>query len=328
MSSQPQRPKGIGAKRKGLLLPIVAVIGLLGVSQANPLPPLFTPLGGGSPPTYGFFIDDPAFVYDAGTQVFTTARHVFNLGTPGFGPGELTFSEPAMIDRTGHVLHGGLVQWIGAIPALGIPEGTLLFRGRITAITIFDLGPFGGESPDPRLQMLIHTDFSHPAVGLGPTVGYSTFVPSVMPPPTDFDAFFEDPFAASFILDTTSTQTLFNVLGVPEPVAIDIKPGGNPNSVNPRSKGIIPVAILTTDAFDATTVDPATVMFGPSGAGIGQRSIGFEDVDGDGDLDLVLRFPTPDTGIACGDTDAHLSGSTFGGSWIAGFDKIVTIGCN
>ena len=39
-------------------------------------------------------------------------------------------------------------------------------------------------------------------------------------------------------------------------VTIDIKLGGDPKSVNPRSKSAIPVAILTTDDFDATTVDP------------------------------------------------------------------------
>ena len=44
-------------------------------------------------------------------------------------------------------------------------------------------------------------------------------------------------------------------------ISIDIKPGSFPDSINPRSKGVIPVAILTTDTFDATTVDSATVRF-------------------------------------------------------------------
>jgi hypothetical protein len=33
-------------------------------------------------------------------------------------------------------------------------------------------------------------------------------------------------------------------------VAIDIKPGGFPNRLHPKSHGIIPVAILTTPAVD------------------------------------------------------------------------------
>jgi hypothetical protein len=43
-------------------------------------------------------------------------------------------------------------------------------------------------------------------------------------------------------------------------VSIDIKPGSAPNSINPRSRGVIPVAILTTDTFDALDIDPKTWM--------------------------------------------------------------------
>ena len=42
-------------------------------------------------------------------------------------------------------------------------------------------------------------------------------------------------------------------------VSVDIKPGSHINRINTRSKGVIPVAILTTDSFDATTVDVSTV---------------------------------------------------------------------
>lgn len=110
-------------------------------------------------------------------------------------------------------------------------------------------------------------------------------------------------------------------------VEIDIKPGSDPNSINPRSKGVIPVAILTTETFDATTVDPLSVAFGPNGAIETHGQGHIEDADGDGDLDLVLHFNTQDTGIQCGDTTASLTGETLSGQTINGSDSINTVGC-
>lgn len=106
-------------------------------------------------------------------------------------------------------------------------------------------------------------------------------------------------------------------------VDIDIKPGSYPNSINPKSKGLIPVAILTTRAFDAATVDPQTVRFGPKHAVPVRHSL--EDVDGDGDIDMILHFRTEETGIAQGDTFATLTGKTYGGTFIAGTDSVRTV---
>ena len=44
---------------------------------------------------------------------------------------------------------------------------------------------------------------------------------------------------------------------------------------------MIPIAILTTESFDATRVNGASVAFGPDGAGITHGGH-FGDVDGDG----------------------------------------------
>jgi len=49
------------------------------------------------------------------------------------------------------------------------------------------------------------------------------------------------------------------------------------------------------------------------------------DVDGDGDLDMVLHFNTQDTGIKAGDTEASLTGKTIDGKSIRGSDAIVTV---
>lgn len=65
-------------------------------------------------------------------------------------------------------------------------------------------------------------------------------------------------------------------------ISIDIKPGSDPAPINLESKGITPVAILSSDTFDATLVDPASVRFGTKSATSNQNNN--EDVNGDGKL--------------------------------------------
>ena len=105
-------------------------------------------------------------------------------------------------------------------------------------------------------------------------------------------------------------------------VEIDIKPGSFPNSINPDSKGVIPVAILTTEDFDASTVYGATARFGPDEASPVHDAI--EDVDNDGDDDMILHFKTEETGIKADDTEATLTAETTGMN-IIGTDSVRTV---
>ena len=112
---------------------------------------------------------------------------------------------------------------------------------------------------------------------------------------------------------------------------IDIKPGSATNPINLRAKGVIPIAILSTASFDATSVDPASVCFGDA-EDVSQRDCTeahgkghLEDVNGDGRLDLLLHFETQQTGIDPGDTQACLSGKTFAGVSVEGCDAITTL---
>lgn len=111
------------------------------------------------------------------------------------------------------------------------------------------------------------------------------------------------------------------------PVTIDIKPNDSRNRINPRSSGKVRVAVLTEASFDATEVDPATVRLGRTGTEAAPVHFALKDVDGDGNTDIVLRFRIHQTGIACGDTSASLTATTFGGQRIEGSDSIGTTGC-
>jgi hypothetical protein len=111
-------------------------------------------------------------------------------------------------------------------------------------------------------------------------------------------------------------------------VEIDIKPGSEPNSINCKNgDGVIAVAILSSDDFDATTVDHTTVTFeGASETHVnkktGEPRRHEEDVDDDGDTDLMFHFRLGDTGLGCDSTQGALGGETLDGQAIAGTDSV------
>lgn len=108
-------------------------------------------------------------------------------------------------------------------------------------------------------------------------------------------------------------------------VAIDIKPGSFPNSVNLGSGGTVPVAIFSSTTFDAKRVDPLTVTL--AGAGVNLRGRGtplasLEDVNGDGLAESVVHIRTEALQISEGDTHAVLEGRTFDGDPFRGMDTV------
>lgn len=103
---------------------------------------------------------------------------------------------------------------------------------------------------------------------------------------------------------------------VPKPVRLllmDVKPGACPNSFNPRSRGVLPVAIIGTEDFDVTAVNVSSVLLsradgvggevspneGPPGphtviedmaTPFDGEPCGCHDLEGDGIDDLVMKF--------------------------------------
>lgn len=104
-------------------------------------------------------------------------------------------------------------------------------------------------------------------------------------------------------------------------VNIDIKPGSDPNSINLKSNGVIPVAILGSSDYDVSDIDVSSLAFGPGGASAAHDGH-LEDVNDDGLTDLVVHFPTQDTGLSDGDTEATLTGQTNGGQDLEGSDSV------
>ncbi len=111
-------------------------------------------------------------------------------------------------------------------------------------------------------------------------------------------------------------------------VAIDIWPYNTRNVINQNSTGLVPVAIFSTNTFDARTVDPTTVTLAGAPAVPDQPGgplTFFWDVNRDGLRDLVLKFRVQDMQLTPEDTEAVLEGETFAGVSIQGVDSVTVI---
>jgi hypothetical protein len=108
-------------------------------------------------------------------------------------------------------------------------------------------------------------------------------------------------------------------------VPIDIKPGSFPNSINLGSNGTVPVAILSGNDFDATTVIPTSIELAGSSValkGKGTPMASEQDVNGDGLIDLVVHVNTEALTLSDGDVSAVLIGETYDSYQITGLDSV------
>jgi hypothetical protein len=113
-------------------------------------------------------------------------------------------------------------------------------------------------------------------------------------------------------------------------VPIDVIPSDAGNNLNLRAGpgAGFDVVILSQGAYFRAPdlIDPLSLKLGPRQANIwGDARL--HDVDRDGDDDLVVKFLTDQTGIACGDTEVNLSGRTFDAQLISGTDVLNTFNC-
>ncbi len=99
-------------------------------------------------------------------------------------------------------------------------------------------------------------------------------------------------------------------------INIEIKPGSDELApMNPKSKGKVPVALLSDSTFNALDVDPATVTFGATGNenSLSKCDTSGTDVNGDGNLDLVCHFSNQDANFQYGDLEGIVRGKTRSG---------------
>ena len=108
-------------------------------------------------------------------------------------------------------------------------------------------------------------------------------------------------------------------------VRVDVKPDDPTNSVNPRSRGVVPVAIFGSATLSARSIDVGSITV--AGAPVqkkpsGQFNASFTDVDGDGIIDLLVHVGTQDLHVERYGTEIIVRGRTTSGELIRGSDTI------
>lgn len=107
-------------------------------------------------------------------------------------------------------------------------------------------------------------------------------------------------------------------------VALDVKPGEDPNRIELSQGGKVSVAVLSSSTFDAAGIDPESVVF--AGAPVFEKNgvpvTSLEYVNQDSRKDLVLKFSVSLLQLTSEDGSAHLTGELFDDTPFSGYDKV------
>jgi uncharacterized repeat protein (TIGR01451 family) len=251
--------------------------------------------------THGAYYGDNLTVWDTATDPFTNVQTTAPIGNPagicigqynpvnlakndtvqGYGvyigqtfTYEMTFDNPLSIDVTGVTLLDTLPAELDYVVCThgGVYDP-------VTHTLLWDIGTVAAGTSVGPIQLVVKVNYT--AEPGCTCCNYCTIDGDQIPPTTVIGCDLDAPPDAP-----TGTFFLPSI-----PVEIDIKPWSCPNSINLGSRGLVPVAILSSEDFDATTVDPGTVLL--AGAGVvfkGNKYMAhIEDADCDGDLDLVCQ---------------------------------------
>lgn len=136
---------------------------------------------------------------------------------------------------------------------------------------------------------------------------------------------------ALFLVSPSAARAQEMTCPPPRQMTIDVKPADAINTINLSSRGLLPVAVISTTEFDASQFMPmmahlqdATAPMDCSGAKAVRQA--YTDVNGDGLVDLVFFFRVQDLPLSASTTDVMLmSHGMYGGEeiHIMGMDRVV-----
>lgn len=94
-------------------------------------------------------------------------------------------------------------------------------------------------------------------------------------------------------------------------VDVDVKPGETPNKINLSGKGLLPVAVITTQEFNASQFTPEMAHLSDASTAMdcsGPMAVrwNYSDVNKDGLVDLVFFFPIQDLNLTSTTTEVML----------------------
>ena len=240
--------------------------------------------GNGTPITTGFTtVLDPPSVSDSGIVAFQAKE----------GSQERIFKHDG-----GLTIVADTIDFAGVSFASVYNEGVVAFRGvpRSTRKT----GIFTG--PDPEKDKVI-------------AVGDALFGLTVSDVGFSWEGLNNEGQVAFYARLADGTVGIYRADPMADeiPVMVDVKPGDNPNVINRDSHGVVPVAILSTESFDARDVDPKTITLANASVKVkknGTMMVAFEDVNEDGLVDLLFHVSTQDLQLEESDSELVLEGQT------------------
>ncbi len=208
--------------------------------------------------------------------------------------------------------------------------GTLTFVNGGASVQSFPLGTFDDSKHEGAERVILR--LSNPVdVAPGDVMQASGTILDDDPlDPTLIDDFERGPYlwtaddevmlatpeiAAGDVLAVPGQGAYEHILEATTPILVEIVIDGNLCS---QGNGVVTVALLTTDSFDALSVDHTTVRFGDAAETHLDKKTGEvkrheADFDDDGDTDLIFHFRVNETGYTCESTQLILTGETFDG---------------